>query len=708
MLGDVYLSGRSRRPGNYRQVLLGGSLWWLSGCGGSGASVPPVIVPPVAVTPEAPPNWKLVWQDEFSSTVPDNKKWSFEINCAGGGNAEKQCYTNKKDNVFIENGVLHIVAKAELFSGPAAHDDAPDYNPAVTVSRNFTSGRLRSRQLADFKYGRFEIRAKLPRGQGSWPAIWMLPTEWKYGGWASSGEIDIMEAVNLGTPTDAAGATGAERRVHGTLHYGRTAPGNVYTGTSYLLPGGKNPADDFHLYALEWEEGEIRWYVDNVHYATQRQWYSQHKDAEGNWVNAPTAAPFDQKFHLLLNLAVGGNWPENVNNKGVDTSVFPQSMLIDYVRVYECSIAPATGKGCATIDSNVKALEGHSAPPLPVVSPPLGQMSVLPLYPAVGQSRLSMQSYNPDGTFSFKQLQLDGQPVLHIDKTGANGNWYLQYGTAADLLNLSQWQRYGVLSLEARILSAAPGAELLIKIDSGWPAVSDMTAALDTSQTGWQQLQLQLSELEAKGNRYAAGQQASLTRLKNLLVLEPTGAMSVQLRNVHWRYQIEQLPFLSIFEESVAAPFQLAAYAAKGQVLLETVNAAEHAHGKVLQLSFQTDEAVAYLQSIASSSQATTTYDLSAYRTLSFDLKVVHDPRLQKSYMLKMDCQHPCSSGDFLLPAPADVGVWSHYDIDLRSLQQHRGSTLDLTKVDTPLVIFPQWGQQQGVVLQLDNVVLKS
>ena len=175
-----------------------------------------------------------------------------EINCNGGGNNEQQCYTDAAENSYIADGVLHIVAL------PA--EDGAD--------KPYTSARLNTKYKADFKYGRIEMRAKLPSGQGSWPAFWMLPTDEVYGGWPKSGEIDIMEAVNLKV---AAKDGSVESNVHGTLHYGREWPDNESSGKAYSLPDGVNPADDFHTYAIEWQEGEIRWYVDNYLYQTQRQ-----------------------------------------------------------------------------------------------------------------------------------------------------------------------------------------------------------------------------------------------------------------------------------------------------------------------------------------------------------------------------------------------------------------------------------------------------
>ncbi|MEP2650941.1 MAG: family 16 glycosylhydrolase [Paraglaciecola sp.] len=314
--------------------------------------------------------WQLVWSDEFDGSEIDESKWSHEINCNGGGNNEKQCYTDSEENSFVENGVLNIVAKAEN------NETLP-----------YSSARLRTVDKGDWTYGRFEIRAKAPSGQGAWPAIWMLPTDYVYGGWPHSGEIDIFEAVNLGVPLDD-GNGSVESAVHGTMHYGQSWPNNDYSGLDYALPEGANPADDFHVYAIEWEQGEIRWYVDGVLYQTQlksevsynetgvadglehRGWYTE-QDGEF----AYTEAPFDERFHMILNFAVGGDWPENVNQGGVDPAAFDgtNKFQVDYVRVYECSVNSTSGQGCATvndgyldpIDEGGTLNEGQAPIPIP-------------------------------------------------------------------------------------------------------------------------------------------------------------------------------------------------------------------------------------------------------------------------------------------------------------------------------------------------------
>ena len=326
--------------------------------------------PPVADAAR-PAQWELVWRDEFDGDAIDPAKWELEENCWGGGNNEQQCYTRRQGkfaNVFVADGLLYIVAKREKFTA----SNQPDGRGRFTATLPYTSARLRTKGRQEWTFGRFEVRARLPHGQGAWPAIWMLPTDSPHGVWAASGEIDIMEAVNLGTPSDAPGVAAGtpETRVHGTLHYGRPWPDNVHTGTGYALPGGASPSDGFHVYALEWEAGEIRWYVDGVHYATQRAdgWFSQTRKL-GRWIDAAPGAPFDaaSKYHLLLNLAVGGKWPESANERGIDETAFPQGMLVDYVRVYRCGAGTPDGKGCATIGPDAKLVVPEAAQrrPLP-------------------------------------------------------------------------------------------------------------------------------------------------------------------------------------------------------------------------------------------------------------------------------------------------------------------------------------------------------
>ncbi len=243
---------------------------------------------------DAPPGWKLVWSDEFNGLALDTSKWEFEVNAQGGGNNELQYYVT--NNVSVRDGVLSIEARREYYKGTEG-------------ARNYTSSRIRTRFKGDWTHGRFDIRAKLPKGKGIWPAIWMMPTDEHYGGWPNSGEIDIMELLGH-----------EPNKVHGTLHYGDAAKGHASQGASHKLAQGTF-SDDFHVFRLDWDPGAMRWYVDDHLYQTQTNWHTRTK---------PFPAPFDQRFHMILNLAVGGNWPGNPDS----TTVFPQTMAVDYVRVY--------------------------------------------------------------------------------------------------------------------------------------------------------------------------------------------------------------------------------------------------------------------------------------------------------------------------------------------------------------------------------------
>lgn len=238
--------------------------------------------------------WKLVWSDEFNYTgLPDSTKWNYDTdgNNYGWGNNEAQWYTKARpENTMVSNGTLKITAWKEPTSG-----------------KEYSSGRLTTKNKGDWKYCRVEVKAKLPEGRGMWPAIWMLPTDNKYGGWPRSGEIDIMENVGCDPYVIVASAhTFSYNHVQGTQKNNKLAVPDCYS--------------KFHVYALEWEADEYRVFVDDQLYFT----FKNEKTGSNEW-------PFDQPFHLILNVAVGGNWG---GMKGIDDAIFPASMEVDYVKVY--------------------------------------------------------------------------------------------------------------------------------------------------------------------------------------------------------------------------------------------------------------------------------------------------------------------------------------------------------------------------------------
>ncbi|MEH6453617.1 MAG: glycoside hydrolase family 16 protein [Psychromonas sp.] len=474
--------------------------------------------------------WQLIWSDEFEGDSIDKRKWGFEENCWGGGNNEQQCYTKRKTNAFVEDGKLNIVAKKGSFTGP----DNAEGRTQTKTTLPYTSARLRTLNKKDWKYGRFEVRAKLPFGQGTWPAIWMLPTDFVYTGWAASGEIDIMEAVNLKVKSDAPDAVegDVESRVYGTLHYGQAWPDNVHTGQGAALPNGINPADDFHTYAIEWEEGEIRWYVDNIHFATQREngWYSQYKK-DGTLINAEGSAPFDQKFHLLLNLAVGGSWSSNANDKGIDASVFPQTLAVDYVRVYRCSADRWKGKGCASISENAEIVKGHAVPAILSQDDSYAEGPVLDIFTDSLNTSLAYNSYDPVGVVKYEEVDEAGRgKVLQVSKQNGAGNIYFR----SPKTDLTHWLDGGQLVFDIKVESQADGAELLVKLDSGWPKSSDYTVP-KTTVGAWEEVRIDIADILDGGNRFESGK-AKISEINNLLVFEPLAAMSFKMDNIRFEY----------------------------------------------------------------------------------------------------------------------------------------------------------------------------
>lgn len=307
--------------------------------GGAIAFAAAVLAAPVPVQAEA--GWIQVWSDEFEGTRIDRKKWGFDEDCWGGGNDEHQCYTSSARNAVIEDGKLVITARHEQVAGPAlpAHLRRSSPMPDAQATRAFSSARLTTRGKAAWRYGRIEVRARLPQGQGTWPAIWMLPERERYGAWAASGEIDILEAVNLGVAC-AACPGGRENTILGTLHFGGKWPNNKHKGDEVPFPevldGG------FHTYAIEWYPDRIVWQVDGRPFAERRgsEWSTTGSGKPG--------APFDQPFHLILNLAIGGKLPEGRGLGGVHRDGYPKRMEIDWVRVWRQAgfeVAAAPGKG---------------------------------------------------------------------------------------------------------------------------------------------------------------------------------------------------------------------------------------------------------------------------------------------------------------------------------------------------------------------------
>ena len=259
------------------------------------AATSPTPAPTATSSPTATPEWvrsgwEMVWHDEFEGSQINGDYWTHEVGGSGWGNGEAQYYTDDPNNAYVADGMLVIKALEENKLG-----------------KLFTSARLSTQGKVEPQYGRIEARIKLPTGQGIWPAFWMLGTNIDSVGWPYSGEIDIME--NIGSEPST---------IHGTVHGPRYSGGDG-VGASKRLPGGERYTDDFHIFAIEWEPEEIRWYMDGSMYSKLTP-----AAVPGEWV-------FDHPFYIIINLAVGGAWPGYPD----DTTTFPQTMEVDYVRIYE-------------------------------------------------------------------------------------------------------------------------------------------------------------------------------------------------------------------------------------------------------------------------------------------------------------------------------------------------------------------------------------
>ncbi|MCK4748102.1 MAG: glycoside hydrolase family 16 protein, partial [Bacteroidales bacterium] len=231
----------------------------------------------------------LLWEEEFNGDQIDRSRWNVLNDNSGGGNQELQYYTSRDTNVYVENGKLIIRALEEQYG-----------------EREYTSGILNTRGIADWKYGRLEAKIKMPEGQGMWPAFWLLPSQNKFGEWPNSGEIDIVEMV--GHEPD---------KVYGTIHYG---PPWGFTNGDFTLTEGKF-SDSAFVFSIEWSDDSIHWYVNDILYSSK---------TATSLNNSELWPIFRERFYLILNLAVGGNWPGSPDQ----TTQFPQTMEVDYVRVY--------------------------------------------------------------------------------------------------------------------------------------------------------------------------------------------------------------------------------------------------------------------------------------------------------------------------------------------------------------------------------------
>ena len=697
------------------QLAMALSVATLAGCGGSATETKIDTINPSEPTSD----WVMIWEDDFNGDSIDDGKWNFEVDCAGGGNNEKQCYTDSKDNAFVENGILNIVAQ------PAEEG----------ATKPYTSARLNTRYKADFKYGRFEMRAKLPSGQGAWPAFWMMPTDEVYGGWPRSGEIDIVEAVNLKVPTD----DGLESNIYGTLHYGKEWPNNDQSGKAYTFDQASNPADDFHTYAIEWQEGEIRWYVDDYLYATQRKsellynasgealalkhkgWYSEYFDqTTGELTTFWDASPYDQEFYLILNFAVGGDWPENVNATGIDTSAFEngQAFEIDYVRVYECAQNPDTGKGCETVrpgyDSVEDALvEGAAPAPTPPSDGTVTPLTIFdgsfnpnwPAWDCCGGSTPALVEDVERG--EVVEFNIGAQPTVNgfISReafiTDENG--------VASPYDASAMLEDGYVRFDMQIMSlpATPDAPWLFKIESD-EGSSAVEMNLNMSAEGvepvvgeWQTFTFPLQALADAGLNVslidvimifpAWGQgEGAVYRVDNVEITNGASA---------------SLPSLTLFTDETNIDWPLWDCCG-GSTPIEVMD--DEAHGVTAEFSIGAQPTVMGFINRTSSGGSGSQFDATALvdeGMLQFEMKVISlSSTPEAAWLLKVESDNGTTAVEVNLNTSVEgvdpvAGEWQTYTFPISTLLQ---AGLDVSAIDV-IMIFPAWGQGEGAVYRVDN-----
>ena len=690
----------------------------LIGCGGNAET----NTDSNKVDPQQPvSDWEMVWSDEFDGSSIDSTNWTHEVNCWGGGNNEKQCYTENSENSFVSDGTLKLVAL------PAEEG----------AEQPYTSARIISKNKADFKYGRFEIKAKMPFGQGSFPAFWMMPTDETYGGWPKSGEIDILETVNLKTVNDEGIV---ENNVHGTLHYGKEWPDNSHSGKSYSLPDGINPADDFHVYAIEWQEGEIRWYVDNYLYATQRQsqvrynskdeavglshqgWFAEYYDAvTGELTTHWDQAPFDQDFFMIINNAVGGDWSENTNNLGIDAVAFAngQTFEIDYIRVYQCTQNLDTGKGCETVRGGYDSLEDALVegkapiPSPPSVAPPksltIFSGTINPSWPAWDCCGGSIPAVISDADKGeVMQFTVDATPTVNgfisraefiTDPAGApspfDASPAIETGSIRFDLKINKMPNDATApwSFKVESLEGATAVDFLL---------SESIEGEDFVEGQWQTYTYPLQMLADAG--------LDLSAIDVVMVFPAWGAGEgavYSMANVEIDSGVTtESPKVVLFEDEENPSWPMWDCCGGTTPLVEID---DDAHGAVAEFAIGATPTVMGFISRTENTESPEPFDASAILSngvVQFDMKVTSMPNDGSApWLFKVESNGGDTAVEFPISDSVEgvspvEGQWQTYTFKLADLAN---AGLDVSAIDV-LMIFPAWGVGEGAIYRVDNV----
>jgi len=658
--------------------------------------------------PLTPKGWELVWADDFDGSSLDGSKWNIQTGdgtaegIPGWGNNELQSY--QADNISVAGGNLIITAREEAADG-----------------RNYTSGRINTAGKLDIRYGRVEASIHAAGGQGLWSAFWMLPTDSRYGTWAAGGEVDIMEVFSR----DPSPFTQA------AIHYGMAWPLNTFHYAKY---SDIDPADGFHTYAVEWDEQQLRWFVDGVHYYTVNRstYWNYYKDADTNaHLSGSDSAPFDQPFHLLLNLAVGGNLPGDPV-----AGSFPGELRVDYVRAYRCTIDSDTGVGC---DGFTDFTDPSVVPPGPegvfratydLYIDAVGPLTFPDTEDAVA---LDFGVYDAGGAFVLSEVDAGERGMVIDVNTSGGGNFSIfpaslarqtlfGMGSASDPGNYA-----GELQFDLYVFGAETDAEssLQVKLDSGFPDLGFVDLPVSSlTKDEWSTVTVQISDIAHNAGQFGGGP-VDLAQVLSLFVLEPTGAAHVQVDNIRIicghvdegncgimppappppSAADPQLVYIDAVDPVWDAGIAAADSGSNWVNYSDGTNPdnkvqwrelAEPGRGQIIEVSFS-DSAAFGVWFI----QASMGVDLGAYApgAVSFDIKVDDYGDNDSGMTMKIDCIFPCTSGDQAIGKVGD-GVWETVEIPVAQLL---GGGLNLATVNTGIVIFPT-DQSSAQTFQLDNI----
>jgi beta-glucanase (GH16 family) len=705
----------------------------LQACGGVSSDVPEgEFVAPVV-------EWQLVFEDDFDGDTLDAAKWNIDEgdgcpDLCGWGNNELQSYS--ANNISVANGTLRIEGRQE-------------------ADGSYTSGRLNTRGKFDFRYGRIEVNARIPSGQGTWPAIWMLHSDPTiYGPWPLSGEIDIMEAFNYGVS--------GNQSTQSTAHYGLPIP--PFNGTSSKTDLSANADTSFHEYALEWERGRLRFFVDGTHFQTQivdEYWvyYPAGEDGLydpfGPYTLGLEDAPFDQAFHLLLNFAIGGN---PVGDPDA-TTPFPQAMEVDYVRIYECANSnPESRRGCGTADASVEVLSDHDGGPLEGVNTAKPFVESQELF-LDGPETVTIEIGDQTGTNTLAVDGFTGDGAVVVNNPAATDpddpeNTVWQVGISGGVANVFLASEdltddelldtgfdfsgsdvvggdpVGEVVFDMYVNSVSEDATILVKLDSGFPDVGEVVLPLSEIAVGtWKTYSIKFEDIVANPGfvECCGGEGVDLANVVNPFVFEVTsGSVDVLLDNImvtNACYVVgacsagprtKGIPDLIVFDDAVNTAIWSRGIVGSdsgsgftdytdglnpaNKVNWSIIDDPDPLRGQVIDVTFN-DSSEFGVWFIANASGV----NMSAFAAgaVVFDI-IVDDYGTNTTGMtMKVDCFFPCTSGDKNLGVIAD-GVWETVTVPVSTMT---ATGLDLTAVNTGIVVFPTDQNSVGTArFRLDNI----